>query len=70
MSAVSFDSCRECSRKLQNTFFCLECGQPFCSLDCYCRHQAGDVPAHAPRRPAESVSPRQLGVREELVQGV
>jgi hypothetical protein len=66
MSAVAFDSCRECGRKLQNTFFCQECGQPYCSLDCYCVHQA----EHAPRQPARSTWPRQLGVSEELVQSV
>jgi hypothetical protein len=70
MSAVAFDSCRECGRKLQSTFFCQECGHPFCSLDCYCSHQAEHAPAQASRQPDWSTWPRQLGVREELVQSV
>jgi hypothetical protein len=41
MSAVGFTRCSECGRKLHTTFFCQECGQPSCSLDCYCRHEAG-----------------------------
>jgi len=40
MSAVYFTCCAECGRKLHNTFFCQECGQPSCCLDCYCRHEA------------------------------
>jgi hypothetical protein len=70
MSAVGFDRCRECGRKLQNTFFCQECGQPFCSLDCYCRHHAGHPLAQTPRDAARSGVPPQLGMSEELVQGV
>jgi hypothetical protein len=41
MSAVGYTCCSECGRKLHTTFFCQECGQPACCLDCYCRHQAG-----------------------------
>jgi hypothetical protein len=41
MSAVHFTCCSECGRKLHTTFFCQECGQPSCCLDCYCRHEAG-----------------------------
>lgn len=40
MSAVGFTCCSECGRKLHATFFCQECGQPSCCLDCYCRHEA------------------------------
>lgn len=40
MSAVRFNCCAECGRKLQATFFCQACGQPCCCLDCYCRHEA------------------------------
>lgn len=40
MSAVGFFCCAECGRKLRTTYFCQGCGQPSCSLDCYCRHQA------------------------------
>ena len=40
MSAVGFACCSECGRKLHTTFFCQECDQPSCSLDCYCRHEA------------------------------
>ena len=40
MSAVHFTCCSGCGRKLHTTFFCQECGQPSCCLDCYCRHEA------------------------------
>ncbi len=40
MSAVVFTCCAECGKKLRTTFFCQECGQPACSLDCYCRHES------------------------------
>ena len=40
MSTFGYACCRECGRKLYTTFFCQECGQPSCSLDCYCRHEA------------------------------
>lgn len=40
MSAVAFTCCSECGRKLRTTFFCQECGQSSCSIDCYCRHDA------------------------------
>jgi hypothetical protein len=43
MSAVGFTCCSECGRKLHTTFFCQECGQPSCCLDCYCRHEARHV---------------------------
>ena len=48
MSAVGFTHCLECGKKLHTTFFCQECGQPSCSLDCYCRHEAN----HAGRKQA------------------
>ena len=48
MSAVRFTCCAECGKKLHATFFCQECGQPSCCLDCYCRHQA----SHAEKQPA------------------
>lgn len=41
MSAVRYTCCSECGRQLHTTFYCQGCGQPSCSLDCYCRHQAG-----------------------------
>jgi hypothetical protein len=43
MSAVGFTCCSVCGRKLRTTFFCQECGQPSCSLDCYCRHEANHI---------------------------
>ena len=45
MSAVRFTCCSECGEKLHATFFCQECGQPSCSLDCYCRHEANHCEA-------------------------
>jgi hypothetical protein len=48
MSAVRFTCCSECGRKLHTTFFCQECGQPSCSLDCYCRHEANHTGAQQP----------------------
>jgi hypothetical protein len=50
MSDFSYARCAECGKKLHNTFFCLECGQPSCCLDCYCRHEA----SHAGMRQAAS----------------
>ena len=52
MSAVGFTHCSECGRKLHTTFFCQGCGQPSCSLDCYCRHEArhADTQATAQER--------------------
>jgi hypothetical protein len=41
MSAVGYACCSVCGKKLHATFFCQGCGQPTCSLDCYCRHRAG-----------------------------
>jgi hypothetical protein len=40
MSPVRYTCCSECGKKLLTTFFCQGCGQPSCSLDCYCRHEA------------------------------
>ncbi len=40
MSSFCFICCAECGKKLHNTFFCPECGQPSCSLNCYRRHEA------------------------------
>jgi hypothetical protein len=40
MYAFSFTYCSECGSRLHTTFFCQECGQPSCCLDCYCRHEA------------------------------
>jgi hypothetical protein len=40
MSADEFTCCSMCGRKLHTTFFCQECGQASCSLDCYCRHES------------------------------
>ena len=54
MSAVGYTCCSECGRKLHATFFCQGCGQPSCSLDCYCRHQAG----HAEYASAGAAAPR------------
>jgi hypothetical protein len=56
MSAVSFTCCSECGRKLHTTFFCQDCGQPSCSLDCYCRHEA---------RHASEPQPIQAELRSE-----
>ena len=46
MSAVGYTCCSECGKKLRTTFFCQGCGQPSCSLDCYCRHLANHSEAH------------------------
>jgi hypothetical protein len=61
MSAVRFNCCSECGRKLHTTFFCQECGQPSCSLDCYCRHEARHAGKQAaqPEHPPEG-SPARL----------
>jgi hypothetical protein len=40
MSVLCFTCCSVCGRNLHTTFFCQECGEPSCSLDCYCRHSA------------------------------
>jgi hypothetical protein len=48
MSAVGFTCCSECGRELHTTFFCQECGQPSCCLDCYCRHEARHAGEHHP----------------------
>ena len=61
MSAVGFTHCSQCGRKLHTTFFCQECGQPSCSLDCYCRHaacHAGPQQAAQAERQAEGPSAR------------
>ena len=61
MSAVGFTHCSQCGRKLHTTFFCLECGQPSCSLDCYCRHgasHAGQQQAAQAEHQAEGPSAR------------
>ena len=50
MSAFGYACCRECGRKLYATFFCQECGQPSCSLDCYCRHEAKHAKEQAAQR--------------------
>ena len=46
MSSVGFTCCSECGKKLHTTFFCQECGQPSCCLDCYCRHEANHTGTH------------------------
>jgi hypothetical protein len=51
MSAFGYTSCRECGRTLNTTFFCQECGQPSCSLDCYCHHEARHAGEQQPVRP-------------------
>jgi hypothetical protein len=61
MSAVGFTCCSVCSGKLHVTFFCQECGEPSCSLDCYCRHQAGHAEPKEPdqdRQQAEGAARR------------
>jgi hypothetical protein len=61
MSAVNFTCCSERGRKLRTTFFCQECGQPSCCLDCYCRHEtrhAGAQPAAQAEQQAERSSAR------------
>jgi hypothetical protein len=52
-AAVRYTCCSECGTKLHTTFFCHGCGQPSCSLDCYCTHQA----RHA--EPQETTQERQ-----------
>jgi hypothetical protein len=61
MSAVGFTCCSECGRRLHTTFFCQECGQPSCCLDCYCRHEArhaGEQQAAQPEHQAEGSTAR------------
>jgi hypothetical protein len=53
MYTFGYTCCRECGRKLHNTFFCQECGQPSCCLDCYCRHEA----RHAGKEQAAQAEP-------------
>jgi hypothetical protein len=48
MSTFGYARCSVCGRNLHTTFFCQECGQPSCCLDCYCRHEA----SHAGKRRA------------------
>ncbi len=48
MFAIHFTCCSECGKKLHTTFFCQECGQPSCSLDCYCHHEANHTGAQQP----------------------
>lgn len=48
MSTISYTYCRECDGKLRATFFCQECGQPCCCLDCYCRHEANHAGEQQP----------------------
>jgi hypothetical protein len=48
MSAVVFNCCAECGKKLRTSFFCQECGQPSCSLDCYCHHEARHADSRQP----------------------
>jgi hypothetical protein len=40
---TEFTNCSECGKKLHSTFYCLECGQPTCSLECYRRHETNHV---------------------------
>jgi hypothetical protein len=66
MSTVGFTRCSECGSKLHTTFFCQECGQPSCSLDCYCRHEArhaGAQPATQAEHQAEGSSTRLQSAR-------
>ena len=61
MSSLGYACCRECGRKLHTTFFCQECGEPSCSLDCYCRHEArhaGEQQAAQPEHQAEGSTAR------------
>jgi hypothetical protein len=61
MPAIGFASCSECGTKLHATFFCQDCGQPSCCLDCYCRHEArhaGEQPGAPSERPAHDPSTR------------
>jgi hypothetical protein len=55
MPAVAYACCSECGRKLRTTFFCHGCGQPSCSLDCYCRHQAGHAQTQETARDHQQV---------------
>ena len=63
MSAVGFTCCSECGRKLHTTFFCQECGQPSCCLDCYCRHEA----SHAGKQLAAQAELQAEGLSARLV---
>jgi hypothetical protein len=59
MSTVGYTCCSECGTKLHTTFFCQECGQSSCCLDCYCRHEASHTGTHQAAQaehPAESLS--------------
>jgi hypothetical protein len=68
MNTVGFDSCRTCGRKLQATFFCQDCGQPYCSLECYCHHQAQHAVMPAARSLTGRTVPQQLGMSQKLMQ--
>ncbi len=71
MVANRFIYCHECSPKLQTTIFCRQCGQPFCSLDCFRKHAASHPrdarsptlphPAAVPGRHADSSAPAAAG---------
>ena len=70
MSTVGFACCSECGSKLHTTFFCQECGQPSCSLDCYCRHEAshaGEQRAAQPEPQPEGSSTRLEPARSQSV---
>jgi hypothetical protein len=67
MPAVGYTCCSECGRRLHTTFYCRGCGQPSCSLDCYCRHQAGHARARETaqgRRQVEAPARRLEPARE------
>jgi hypothetical protein len=63
MSSLGFTCCSECGKKLRTSFFCHECGQACCSLDCYCRHVAQHAtpaqPKQGPYRQAAGVPARR-----------
>jgi hypothetical protein len=39
MATYVYTFCSICGRELHTTFFCQECGQASCCLDCFCRHE-------------------------------
>ena len=57
MSTLSYACCGECGRKLHTTFFCQECGQPSCCLDCYCRHEASHAGAQEAAQAEQQAEP-------------
>jgi hypothetical protein len=64
MSALLFTCCAECGKKLRTTFFCQECGQPSCSIDCYCRHESRHSEMQQPATDRQEAEGADIRVEE------